>query len=317
MTEKYTHQAVLLQEAIDALAIHPAGVYLDGTLGRGGHSRLILEHLGQDGRLIAFDQDPVLADADQRPAELAEMFADPRFEFVSANFVSLQAELEKRDLLGRINGILLDIGVSSPQIDDPARGFSSDHDGPLDMRMDTRQGSPASEWLASVDESTLARVIKRYGEHPRARTIAQAILREQSFEPITTTRELRDVILKSVGPSPSGKSPVGQVFQAIRIEINRELQVLEETLPQCAAALTAGGRLAVISFHSLEDRVVKTFIQRESAGNDWVPGMPVPEYNQPARFRQITRLLRPSAEAIEANPRARSARLRVAERLSL
>lgn len=310
------HESVMLHEAVDALSIQPSGIYVDGTFGRGGHSRLILEKLGPDGRLIGFDQDPVLNDPAHRSEELADIFSDTRFTFVSDNFVCLQMQLAERGLLGSVNGILLDLGVSSPQVDNPDRGFSFDQDGPLDMRMDTRVGQSAAEWLAEVDEKTLARVIKRYGEHPKARTIAQAIMRAREHQPITTTRELREIVIRSVAPSPSGKSPVGQVFQAIRIEINQELAVLEKTLPQCAFALAPLGRLSIISFHSLEDRLVKDFIQRESAGNDWVPGMSVPEHNQPARFRQVTRLERPSEDEVKANPRARSARLRVAERLS-
>lgn len=312
----YSHTSVLLEEAVAALAVQSDGVYVDCTFGRGGHSRQILQNLGPAGRLFAFDQDASFVKPTSGQSEAQTLLADPRFCFIHDNFAALAAQLSAHDCLGKVNGILLDLGVSSPQIDDPERGFSHRHDGPLDMRMDQRQGMTAADWLAQSDEKSLARCLARYGEHPRARQLARAIMRAQQQEPITTTRQLRDIVVRTVPPSATGKSPVGQVFQAIRIAVNDELGVLESVLPQCVQALAPGGRLAVISFHSLEDRLVKTFIQRESAGNDWVPGMSVSSDNVPATMRQVQRLLRPSTEEINQNPRARSARLRIGERLA-
>ena len=298
------HQPVLAAEAIEALAVRADGVYVDGTFGRGGHSRLILERLGPQGRLIALDRDPQAAHA-------ALAVSDRRFSFFRTKFSDLSM------LPARVDGLLFDLGVSSPQLDDPARGFSFRHDGPLDMRMDPEAGMSAAEWVASAEEQELREVIRDYGEERFAKQIAAAIVAARGREPVVRTRQLADIVAKAVRTREPGQDPATRTFQALRIYLNRELEEVSLMLPQACARLAAGGRLAVISFHSLEDRIVKRFMQALAR-----PQLPreVPltarEMPQPA-LRIVARATVPSPEEIAANPRARSARLRVAERTAV
>jgi 16S rRNA (cytosine1402-N4)-methyltransferase len=301
------HQPVLLAEAVDALDIRADGVYVDGTFGRGGHSRAILERLGPAGRLIAFDRDP---DAEAA----ARSIGDPRFEFHRAAFSALGAVLGER----RVNGMLFDLGVSSPQLDQPQRGFSFRADGPLDMRMDPTQGQSAADFLAQAEEQQLREVIRDYGEERFAKQIAAAIAAARGREPIRRTRQLADIVAKAVRTREPGQDPATRTFQALRIHVNRELEEVSLMLPQAAAHLEAGGRLAVISFHSLEDRIVKRFMQagsRRGFQNEVPRRLPLRESEMPvAPLKIIGRAQRASEQETRRNPRARSATLRVAER---
>ena len=315
MNTCFSHEPVLLPECLDGLAIKADGTYVDATLGRGGHSRAIFKNLGDDGRLLSIDADPALL-LEEQQASMQDLFGDSRFSFCHDNFVNLTQVLSAQGLMGQVDGILLDLGVSSPQLDDSSRGFSFQRNGPLDMRMDNSTGVDAATWLATVSEKELVRVLRLYGEEPAAKRIAKAVLRQREEEPITTTRELADLVSGVIARGPSGKHAATRTFQAIRIAINDELRVLEEVLPQCVDALAPGGRMCIMSFHSLEDRLVKQFITRESAGIvDWLPGMREPEHSQPARLRKIGKATRPQREEQKTNPRARSASLRVAEKL--
>ncbi len=290
-----------------ALAIRPEGVYLDGTFGRGGHSRAVLERLGPQGRLVALDRDP---------AALAtgKGWTDERFRIVQRPFSALDEVVAELGIEG-LDGVLLDIGVSSPQIDTPERGFSFRQDAPLDMRMDPSQGMSAAEWLNSADENAIARVIRDYGEERFAKSIARAIVAARSSEPLARTRQLAEIVAGAVRTRERGQDPATRTFQAVRIFINRELEELEAALPRAVACLKPGGRLAVISFHSLEDRIVKQFMRRESRGVDLPPEIPVlADHDAGARLHTIGKAIRPSAAETLRNPRARSAVLRVAER---
>jgi 16S rRNA (cytosine1402-N4)-methyltransferase len=303
---------VLLQEALEGLALRDDGWYVDATYGRGGHSAEILARLGPQGRLLALDKDAeALADARGRLGH------DPRFAARHAGFEDLAAVAGPWLGDHGLAGVLFDLGVSSPQLDVPQRGFSFAHDGPLDMRMNTTEGPTAAEWLAGVSQSELTDVLFRYGEEPRARQIAAAIVRARAIEPLTTTRQLADLVAAHSG-RPSGRiHPATRTFQAIRIALNDELTALERGLKQSLALLAAGGRLAVISFHSLEDRIVKRFMAREARGDEAYAGLPnIPPHARP-RLNLVGRLVRPTAAEVERNPRARSARLRVAERARL
>jgi 16S rRNA (cytosine1402-N4)-methyltransferase len=302
------HITVLLEEAVDALNIRPDGIYIDGTFGRGGHSRLILDRLGKNGRLIALDRDPAAI-------ETARAITDPRFCIYHSRFAEMHRTLEVHGIR-QVDGILLDIGVSSPQIDEAERGFSFRFDGPLDMRMDTSKGQTAAEWLAQVSEDELREVIKSYGEERFAKQIARSLVAVRAGGAILTTRQLAEVIAKAVPRREPGQDPATRSFQAIRIFINSELEELSLVLPQAFDLLATGGRLAVISFHSLEDRIVKRFIQSE-ANRDTLPSrLPIraSELPQP-RMKAICKAQHPSAAEIARNPRSRSAVLRVAERL--
>jgi 16S rRNA (cytosine1402-N4)-methyltransferase len=297
------HTPVLASEAIEALAIDPQGVYVDGTFGRGGHSREILARLGPSGRLIALDRDP-----DAEPA--ARAIADSRFSFFRTPFSALAQVLEGR----RVHGMLFDLGVSSPQLEDAARGFSFRADGPLDMRMDPTTGATAAQWLATAEERQIREVIRDYGEERFAKQIAAAIVAARSRQPLLRTRELADLVAKAVRTREPGQDPATRTFQALRIHLNRELEEVSLMLPRAVAHLAAGGRLAVISFHSLEDRIVKRFMQ--SAARPEVPRrLPLRaiEMPQPA-LKLVGRAVRASAQETRRNPRARSAILRVAER---
>jgi 16S rRNA (cytosine1402-N4)-methyltransferase len=298
------HEPVLAAEAIDALALRPDGIYVDGTFGRGGHSRLILERLGPVGRLIALDRDP-------QAAEAARAIGDPRFTFFKAKFSDLSM------VPAGAQGMLFDLGVSSPQLDDPARGFSFRHDGPLDMRMDPEAGMSAAEWLATAQEEEIRGVIRDYGEERFAKQIAAAIVAARSSEPIVRTGQLADLVAKTVRTREPGQDPATRTFQALRIHVNRELEEVSLMLPQAVARLAPHGRLAVISFHSLEDRIVKRFMQQ--AARPEVPRklpLKASEMPQPV-LRIVGRAQRASLQETRRNPRARSATLRVAERTAV
>ncbi|ODS98855.1 MAG: 16S rRNA (cytosine(1402)-N(4))-methyltransferase [Lautropia sp. SCN 69-89] len=313
----WAHQPVLLDEAIDALAIRPDGRYVDGTFGRGGHSRAILARLGPTGRLLAIDRDP-------QAIAVGSAWRDPRFAIEHARFSELDAVLDAHGF-DRIDGVLLDLGVSSPQLDDPARGFSFREDGPLDMRMDPTHGFSAREWLLRATEDDIAKVVKDYGEERFAVQIAKAIVarRGQAGEQaLRTTGELAALVAAVVrrrGRAEPGKDPATRTFQALRIHVNQELEELAVVLGKAVARLAPGGRLVVISFHSLEDRMVKQFIAHEAgrdAARDPVTG--APRHDVVPRLRAIARVLpgaaRPKGRTRPANPRERSAVMRVAER---
>ncbi|HSA68050.1 MAG TPA: 16S rRNA (cytosine(1402)-N(4))-methyltransferase RsmH [Burkholderiales bacterium] len=295
------HEPVLAREVIEALAVRPDGIYVDGTFGRGGHSRLILERLGPAGRLIALDRDP-------QAAEAARALGDARFRFFRAKF----SELEM--VPSGVQGMLFDLGVSSPQLDDPVRGFSFRHDGPLDMRMDPEAGMSAAEWLAKAQVQDIRRVIRDYGEERFAKQIAAAIVAARRSEPIVRTRQLADLVARAVRTREPGQDPATRTFQAVRIHVNRELEEVSMMLPQAVSRLAPQGRLAVISFHSLEDRIVKRFMQA-LARPEMPRGLPLRASEMPEPvLRIVGRAQRASRQEITRNPRARSATLRVAER---
>jgi 16S rRNA (cytosine1402-N4)-methyltransferase len=304
------HVTVLLEEAVQALAVQPGGVYVDGTFGRGGHSRRILQALGPQGRLVAFDKDP---DALAAAAEAGTRVADPRFSICHASFAQMRSSLA--DLgIHAVNGILLDLGVSSPQIDTPQRGFSFRFDAPLDMRMDTTRGPTAADFLASADERRIAQVIRDYGEERFALPIAKAVVaRRESGRPIRTTLELSELVARAVKTREPGQDPATRTFQALRIHVNAELEELEQGLAAALDLLAPEGRLAVISFHSLEDRIVKQFIARES--REVVDRRALLAPPKAMRLQALGRI-RPSDEEVAHNPRSRSAILRVAQRLA-
>lgn len=304
------HRPVLLSEAIAALRVQPEGCYADCTFGRGGHAAAVLDRLGPDGCLIAFDRDPQAV----RAAE--ERFMDePRFTMCWSPFSMLEHEIMARGLGGRIDGILLDLGVSSPQFDEPARGFSFERDGPLDMRMDPRTRPSAAEWLSHAPADDIAEVLREYGEERFARRIARAIVAARASEPILTTARLAGVVAAAIPRWEPGKHPATRSFQAIRIFINNELAELQAVLAQSVRVLAKGGRLVVISFHSLEDRLVKRFMRTMSQGDSIPPGLPVPTRAlTEGPLAVIGKAVRPCAAEVEANPRARSAIMRVAER---
>jgi 16S rRNA (cytosine1402-N4)-methyltransferase len=311
MRENLSHQPVLLQEAIQALNIQSEGVYLDGTFGCGGHTEAILNLLNSKGRIIALDRDP-------QAAVFAKMHFgnDQRFCFIQKNFARLAEVLECYHLLGCVQGILLDIGMSSPQLDNPDRGFSFRHDGPLDMRMDPTHGVSAAEWLAKVSEKELAQVLKKLGEERFSRRIANTIVMTRKVMEINRTRQLADIVASVIPVHEAGQHPATRSFQAIRIHINNELEALQSALDQTLRALAPGGRLVVISFHSLEDRLVKRFMRRHSQGTAIPPEVPVTAAQSDATLRIIGKSLQPGSLEIRHNPRARSARMRVAERLA-
>ena len=300
------HQPVLAAEAVAALALRPEGTYVDGTFGRGGHSRLILARLGPRARLIALDRDP-------QAVEAARQIRDARFSIVHRAFGGLAAALDAQGA-GQVQGMLFDLGLSSPQIDDPARGFSFRADGPLDMRMDPTQGTPAAEWLATASEAQLREVIGGYGEERFAKQVAAAIAAARRDAPIRTTRQLADLVGAAVRTREPGQDPATRTFQALRIFVNRELEEVSLMLPQAVERLAPGGRLALISFHSLEDRIVKRFLlacARPALPRD----LPLRASEMPQALLTIAgRPMRPAAAEVAANPRARSAVLRVAER---
>ncbi|MDO8262599.1 MAG: 16S rRNA (cytosine(1402)-N(4))-methyltransferase RsmH [Gallionella sp.] len=301
------HTTVLLNEAVDALAIKPDGIYVDGTFGRGGHSALILERLGSNGRLIALDKDPAAVAA-------GRIWRDARFNMVHRGFAQL-AEVLRELGVAKVDGILLDLGVSSPQLDDAARGFSFRFDAPLDMRMDTSSGMTAAQWLATVDEVLLAEVIRDYGEERFAKQIARAVVEARAIEPIRTTRQLVELVSKAVRTREPGQSPATRTFQAIRIYLNQELEELARVLPECVTHLQTGGRLVVISFHSLEDRIVKHFMRDMAEGDKLPRNVPIRASEVPrGRLNLIGKAVRAGETELQTNPRARSAVMRVVER---
>lgn len=303
------HVPVLLEETLEALAVKGDGFYVDATYGRGGHAEAVLARLGNRGTLLVIDRDPEAVACARE-----HIGRDPRVTVVHADFAALDTVLEA---VGRQpDGILLDLGVSSPQLDTPGRGFSFQRQGPLDMRMDPGTGQSAAEWLAEVDERELAMVIARYGEERFARRIARAIVGARAVHPIADTAELARVVAAAVPRREPGKHPATRTFQALRIHVNDELGQLERVLPRAMAALAPGGRLAVISFHSLEDRMVKRFLRDQSRDDPAWAGLPVVPEAARARLRLVGRAVFPGEEEVRRNPRARSAVLRAAERIA-
>jgi 16S rRNA (cytosine1402-N4)-methyltransferase len=302
------HTSVLLHEGVDAVFTDPDGIYADGTYGRGGHARTLLARLSAKGRLVAFDKDP---QAVQAAATGPDRIDDARFAIEHASFAQMQERLAARGI-SRVHGVLLDLGVSSPQLDDASRGFSFRFDAPLDMRMDTTRGETAADFLARADERQLAEVIRDYGEERFAVSIAKALVaRRESGRPVRTTRELAEIVARAVKTREPGQDPATRTFQALRIFVNAELEDLQQGLTVAMKLLVPHGRLAVISFHSLEDRIVKRFIARESKSE---PDRRAPFAEPlPTRLKALARI-KPSAAEVQANPRARSAVLRVAER---
>ncbi len=304
------HVPVLLGPVLEGLDIKANGCYVDGTFGRGGHSKAILDQLTANGRLIAIDRDPqAIASAPEA------LLSDPRFELIRGESAQLEKFIVERDLRGSVDGVLLDLGVSSPQLDEAGRGFSFLRDGPLDMRMDPDAGISAADWLARVDEKELKRVLKTYGEERSAARIARAIVSAREEAPIRRTGQLAKIIADAAPSHGDRIHPATRSFQAIRIVINDELEQLRAVLEQSVNVLRRGGRLCVISFHSLEDRLVKRFIRESSRESEQYRGMPsVPAEFRP-KLKAVGKLIEATAAEVEANRRARSARLRVAERL--
>ncbi|MGB3918605.1 16S rRNA (cytosine(1402)-N(4))-methyltransferase RsmH [Thiothrix litoralis] len=306
---QWKHDTVLLQAAVSALNVQSAGIYIDGTYGRGGHSALILEYLGVNGRLIVIDKDPVAIEhARQRHA------GDPRVHVWHGSFRDFPEALVDAGITGNIQGILLDLGVSSPQLDDAGRGFSFMREGQLDMRMDTSRGESAAQWLNRADEPDIADVLWRYGEERFSRQIAKEIVRTRVQSPLETTTQLAELIASVIRKREPGKNPATRSFQAIRIKVNQELDDVEACLQQTLESLAPGGRLVVISFHSLEDRIVKHFFRDVSSPPRLPKGLPVmPEFIQPP-MRTIGKAIRASASEVQDNVRARSAIMRIGER---
>jgi 16S rRNA (cytosine1402-N4)-methyltransferase len=302
------HITVLLDEAVAGLAVKPEGLYVDATFGRGGHSRKILEKLGASGRLIALDRDLAAVSS-------AAEIQDPRFQIIHSHFSELQEVLAGIGV-NKVDGVLLDLGISSPQIDEGERGFSFRFDGPLDMRMDQSRGQTGAEFLEAASEQQLRGVIKDYGEERFAKQIARAIVAARTGgDPITTTGQLAKIVAGAVPKIEPGQDPATRTFQALRIFLNKELEELSLVLPQCMNMLEPGGRLAVISFHSLEDRIVKRFIRGEQDRDDLPANFPVRAKDLPQpRLMAVGRAIKPSAVEIKRNPRSRSAVLRLAER---
>jgi len=306
-----THAPVLLDEVLEGLALRADGVYCDATFGRGGHTAGILAALGPTGRVIAIDRDPEAVAHGRR-----RFAAEPRLTLARGSFGRLEELVRTAGVGGQLQGVLMDLGVSSPQLDEAGRGFSFMQDGPLDMRMDNESGQSAAQWLAKAGEREIAEVLRELGEERYARRIARAIVTTRAASPITRTSELADLVAGAVPSRERGKHPATRAFQAIRIHVNRELEELSEALPQAVDLLAPGGRLCVISFHSLEDRIVKRFMRRESQGDPVYAGLPeIPPHARP-RLRVVGSAVMPGEEEIERNPRARSAVLRVAERLA-
>jgi 16S rRNA (cytosine1402-N4)-methyltransferase len=302
------HIPVLLAEALDALAVRPDGVYVDGTFGRGGHSRALLARLGPGGRLIALDRDPSAIAAGQA-------ITDPRFTLVHARFAEMGAVLEQLGVHG-VDGVLLDIGVSSPQLDEAARGMSFRQDAPLDMRMDTSRGETVAQWLARADEADIREVIRDYGEERFASAIAKAIVAARSERPVDTTYQLAQIVAAAVRTREAGQHPATRSFQALRIFINQELEELSLVLPQALAALRPGGRLAVISFHSLEDRIVKRYMADQASPPQPPRNLPLRADQLPKPTMKLIGRFRAGNDEVTRNPRARSATLRVAEKVA-
>ena len=304
------HQTVLLHEAVNALVTTPAGFYVDGTFGRGGHSRCLLEKMDKDGRLLGVDKDPLASEAAD---EL--MGAEPRFSFFHGSFAQLPQELQRLGI-DRVDGILLDLGVSSPQLDEAERGFSFMQDGPLDMRMDTSRGETAAQWLSYAAESDIAKVLKEYGEERFSRRIAAAIVAARDEEPITSTGRLAKLVSEANPKWEKHKHPATRAFQAIRIKVNSELEDLQDLLAGSLDMLRVGGRLVVISFHSLEDRMVKRYMRDMTRGDQIPMGVPVIDSALNKRMKLVGKAVRASAGEVAENVRSRSAIMRVAEKIN-
>lgn len=307
------HKPVLRDAVLSGLSVQHDGYYVDATFGRGGHSTAILERLGDSGRLLVMDRDPAAIDTARR-----RYAHDARVEVKQGSFTLLKQVVEKAGMTGKVQGVLLDLGVSSPQLDDPARGFSFMHDGPLDMRMDPDTDQSAADWLAAAEEKDIVQLLREYGEEQHARRIARAIVCARAERPISRTVQLADIISQAVPKRfhEPGRHPATKTFQALRIFINRELEELETVLPMALDTLAPAGRLAVISFHSLEDRIVKRFMREESRGDPYPADLPVPASALKPRLKLIGGARRADSEEVAANPRARSAVLRIAERLA-
>ena len=309
LKSEFNHYSVLLRESIDGLNIKPDGVYIDCTFGRGGHSRAILNALGDNGRLLAIDQDP------EAIAYAKEHFEDKRFEIQYGSFEAIKSYCEDRGLVGKIDGILLDLGVSSPQLDDAERGFSFMREGPLDMRMNPEAGLSAKEWLAQVDEKTLKLVLQNYGEERFSGRIARVIKEEIAEGRLNTTLDLAELVKKTSPKVDKNKHPATRTFQAIRIAVNRELDVLKNVLIAAMEVLALGGRLSAISFHSLEDRIVKVYIRDQSKIKDLFPDSPILiEVVEPI-LKKVGKPIFPSKAECQDNSRSRSAVLRIAEKI--
>lgn len=307
----FEHTPVLLEEALAALQIREAGRYLDATFGRGGHTAAILQRIGAGGRVVAIDRDPEAIRAGHE-----KFAADRRLTLVHSPFSELAQVVKEMGMVGEFNGVLLDLGVSSPQLDDAARGFSFAQDGPLDMRMNNASGMTAADWLAKAPEHEIARVIRDFGEERFAKRIARSIVHARVERPITRTLQLAEVVAAAVPTREPGKHPATRTFQAIRIQVNRELDEIEAALQGTLSALAPGGRLCVISFHSLEDGIVKRFMQKHSQEDPIYAGLPVvPTHAQP-KLRRVGRAVHPSAEEVGRNPRSRSSIMRVAEKVA-
>ena len=303
------HTSVMVKEVVEALNIRPDGTYVDATFGRGGHTRAILECLGPAGRVLAIDRDP---DACRYGHEV---FAnEPRMLLVQARFSDLAAIIEREGLRQRITGMVFDLGVSSPQLDHASRGFSFQKQGPLDMRMDFSTGETVADWLSAVEEAELVRVLRELGEERYAKRIARAVVGARGHVPLTTTTELAALISQCVPTAEPGKHPATRTFQALRIKVNGELDELDVILSQIESLLSVNGRLVVISFHSLEDRRVKHFFRRCARGDRYPPDLPITRDQIRPTLRLVGKLLRPTSEEVDLNPRARSAVMRVAER---
>lgn len=305
------HETVLLEEAVEALMTDADGYYVDCTFGRGGHSRRILQKLDGAGRLLAIDKDP-----DAIRVARNELGSDERFEVVQGSFADLGELVQQAGRAGKVSGILMDLGVSSPQLDEAQRGFSFTQNGPLDMRMNPQQGQSAAEWLASASEQEIADVIYRYGEERFSRRMARAVVEYRKTAPIDSTLQLAEIIKQANPAWEKHKHPATRAFQAIRIYINRELEDLQSVLQQSLDVLRVGGKLVVISFHSLEDRIVKQFIAEQARGDDFPVGVPVQYADLNPRMRKVGKPIKASADEVATNPRARSAIMRVAEKIA-
>lgn len=309
--DTFQHETVLLEPAVDALIGDPAGFYIDGTFGRGGHSRQILSVLHPQGRLLAIDKDPQAISAANK-----EFGTDPRFEVVQGSFSMLAALVESAGKMGEVNGVLLDLGVSSPQLDEAQRGFSFTQDGPLDMRMNPNEGQSAAQWLAGAAEQEIADVIYRYGEERFSRRMARAIVEQRKIASITSTLQLAEIVKQANPAWEKHKHPATRAFQGIRIYINRELEDLESVLAQALEVLSIGGHLVVISFHSLEDRMVKQFIDKQAKGDDFPAGVPVRTSDLSPRMKKIGKAIKASDMEVARNQRSRSAVMRIAEKIA-
>lgn len=308
MDTKKPHITVLLNEAVDGLNVKPDGIYLDATYGRGGHSQLILSKLGENGRLIAIDRDLQAAENAKQNKD------DPRFSFFHQDFASIKTLLGQQDLLKKVDGILLDLGVSSPQLDQAERGFSFQKDGPLDMRMDRSKGMSAAKWVNEASVEDMKKVFKEYGEEKFALRIARGIETARKIKPISRTIELAEIVDRACPVKDKFKHPATRTFQAIRIFINDELGQLKETLENMFDLLSEGGRMSIISFHSLEDRMVKRFIKEQSRGTSLPKEIPITEDQKNIKFQKIGKAIKASNEEVSLNPRSRSAVLRIAQK---